>query len=184
MKQKLLLMVLALGMCSISVAQMTKEFQVGDDGFKWYKTSTDGKVGAEDIYGNTIVPCEYQIINYKGNQYDFDPKWFKVSYRDNSDWTYGAYTANGRYVIPISRHYNYINGHIEDNFTYYDFEKKGIGCGICDVNGREVVFIEGTSYIEPDYKAGKFYYKIKKDGLWGVADGNGKIIIKIIGILR
>lgn len=178
MKQKLLLMMLVLGMCSISVAQINKELQVGDDGFKWYKTSNDGKEGAEDMNGNTIVPCEYWMISYEGTQYDFYPKWFKVSFEEDSEWFRGAYTVNGRYIIPTSRHYTHIIGWIHDDFTHYNFEKKGIGCGVCDVNGREVIFIEGINSIQPKYDNGKFYFTIYKNDLWGIADGNGKIIIQ------
>lgn len=172
MKQKLLLMVLALGMSSICVAQMTKVLQVGDDGFKWYKTSNDGKEGAEDMNGSTIVPCEYAWIMYIGS-YDWQPKWFCVA--DESE---GAYTTNGRCIIPTSRNYDRINGWIRDGFTFYDFKKKEIGCGICDVNGREVIFIKGIDGIQAHYDAGKFYCSINKDDLWGIADGNGKIIIQ------
>ena len=178
MKRTLLLMVLALGMCSISMAQMQKELQVGDDGYKWYKTSNDGKEGAVDINGNTIVPCDYLWVSYEGSQYDFYPKYFKVASKDESDHPLGVYTPSGRNIIPTSRHYTSVIGWIHDDITHYNFEKKGIGCGVCDVNGREVVFIEGIDYIKPEYKEGKFYYDIQKNNLWGIADGNGKIIFQ------
>lgn len=178
MKRTLLLMVLALGMCSISMAQMQKELQVGEDGYKWYKTSNDGKEGALDMNGNTIVPCDYEMISYEGNQYDFYPKYFEVTSKEESEWFRGVYTTNGRNIIPTSRHYNYIHGRIQDGITHYTFEKKGIGCGVCDVNGCEVIFIEGVESISPNYEEGKFFYDIKKNKLWGIVDGNGKIIIQ------
>ena len=178
MKQRLLLVALALVVCGICNAQMEKYFKVEEDGYKWYNTSKDGKEGAEDVNGHTIVPCEYWMVRYEGSKYDFDPKWFQVTEESENHYD-GAYTINGRCIIPTSRHYTWISGSIDEELgTSYVFEKKGIGRGICDVNGQEIVFIEGIDYISPEYKNGKFYYTIKKNNLWGLADGNGITVLE------
>ena len=149
MKQKvLLLMVLALGMCSTAGFAQEKEYQVGDDGFEWYKMTRtvngQKKYGAEDRYGNMIVPTEYDNMWYYSDKNPiltgFQP--FKGEFKA---W----YSKSGKCVIPYSRGYTSIFKWDEDKFgTYYSF-KKPDGGGICDRNGREVVSVkaDGLSFI-------------------------------------
>ena len=78
MNWTILLMVLALGMCSITVSAQTKkpvrkamvsvpkdsrEYQVGDDGFEWYKVCKNGKFGVEDRQRRVIIPTEYVSVS-------------------------------------------------------------------------------------------------------------------------
>lgn len=173
MKQRLLIMLCAVSLCSICFAQMEREFQVGKDGYEWYLTKRDGKQGAEDKNGRTIVPCEYSWVLY----HDDSDKFFVVRSLIGDEGYSGIYTMSGRCLIPTSRYYSNVCWFQED-INYISYEKKDIGCGVCDRNGREVVFISGMDFVCPIYKKGKFYYAIKKGELWGVADGNGRIVIE------
>lgn len=220
MKQKvLLLLVLALGMCSISAEAQTKkpvrrtttqtrttrpvkksttqtkksttakapkdrrEFQVGEDGFEWYEIFKNGKYGAEDRYGNVIVPTEYDNIDYNqlGEIYPI-LSGFRVWKGEYQGW----YNRNGKCVIPYSRRYIFIikeNDVIINKWgTYYSVESKD-GAGICDRNGREVVFIPNASHLMPHCykKDGKEYYSFTfttKDEKWGEADAKGKVVVE------
>ncbi len=190
MKQKvLLLMALALGMCSICAdAQTEREFEVGKDGFEYYfikKKDVNGnrKYGAEDRNGNVIIPTEYDLIHYSSYA-GVDPilSGFKVWKGDYQGW----YNRNGKCVIPYSRRYIHItkeNDNIEKRWgTYYKVKSKD-GAGICDRNGREVVFIPNANYLMPhcDEKDGKEYYSFTfttKDDKWGKADAKGKVVVE------
>ena len=88
MKQKVLMMVLALGMLCINVSAQTKKQstakrttttrstnsqqggqvmkfkQVGEDGYVWYKLKRGSLCGARDAEGNNIIPIKYDDVAY------------------------------------------------------------------------------------------------------------------------
>ena len=87
MKQRLLMMVLALGMLSINgsaqtkkrtpqvkrttttttkpaTTTTTKERQVGSDGYIWYRLKKGNLYGAQDIEGRVIIPIKYTEVEY------------------------------------------------------------------------------------------------------------------------
>ena len=188
MKQKvLLLLVLALGMCGTAGFAQEKEYQVGKwDGFEWYEVSRtvngQKKYGAEDRYGNMIVPVEYDFMFYSS---DDNPllTGFKPEKGKFEAW----YSKSGKCVIPYSRGYTYIQKWDEDEFGTYYTCKKPDGGGICDRNGREVVSVraDGLSFINifsMTINGKKHYYlrfDVKKNDeeYAGIADANGRIIV-------
>lgn len=100
-------MVLALGMCITPGFAQEREYKVVNDGLEWYKVTRkvngQTKYGAEDRYGNMIVPTEYDYMWYSSN--------------DNPQLTgfgpgKGKFTAwqnkSGKCVIPYSMVYTYI----------------------------------------------------------------------------
>ncbi len=127
-----------------------KEYQVGKDGFEWYKITHIGngdyKLGAEDRYGNMIIPTEYEsIIFFPGD----NPllTGFLVQKNSSLDAPRSWYSKSGKCVIPYVRGYTYIEKHDEDAFgTYYTFQKAD-GAGFCDKNGKEIVFIKGAHLV-------------------------------------
>ena len=208
MKQTLLLMVLALGMCSINVSAQTKksvrktttqtkqtlkdsrEYQVGEDGFEWYKICKNGKFGAEDKNGNVLVPIEYSYIRYQPLEkvVDFTKgPGFEVKMGNY----YGFYNRNGECIIPFSRNYISIGKYTISEIgrelgTFYHCKTKD-QMFLCDIHGKVVAkYNKNTSYgfIEygiPYIKHGKMYFSIwTKDNLHGLADGNGNLIINPI----
>ena len=208
MKQKILLLVaLTLGMYSIqvnaqkknpvrktitqtkprtnSIPKDSRDYQIGEDGFEWYKVCKNGKYGAEDRNGNTIVPTEYDGVIYSCICYDcvgYSPvnAGFIARKGEHKGW----YNKSGKCVIPYSRGYTYIRKYdSEDYGTHYAFAKDG-GGGICDINGRVVVKvnIDNLSQIEMSetFEGQKRYYLLfftKPNDFCGIADANGNIVV-------
>ena len=206
MKQTLLLLLLALGMLSINVSAQVKkpvrktttkvkpqkktapkklrEYQIGEDGFEWYKIYKNSKYGAEDRNGNTIVPAEYDDVEYNCFCYDcvgYSP--VSAGFVARKGEYKGWYNKSGRCVIPYSRGYTYIRKHDDEDFgTHYSFIKKG-GGGICDKNGKIIVTVNidnlSNIFISKTLENEKCYYFFlsKKGSICGVADANGKVVI-------
>jgi len=212
MRRKLFLMVLALVMCSIGTNAQERELQVGKDGFRWYQIYKDGKKGAEDKDGRTLIPTQYSFICY--HTMDNNQGYFTV---DGQGTPEGVYDRNGNCIISTSRGYTSIcklgdskkgyyysvnkgngegvcdlNGNCiistsrgytnvfksgDSKEGYYYMVIKGNGWGVCDLNGKEKIFIDNVEIIIPDYIQGKFYYSIKRNGLWGIVQANGQIYI-------
>lgn len=186
MKQKVLLfLALALGMRSTLCQGQTREYQVGDDGYEWYRVSktVNGvtKYGAEDRYGNMIVPTEYDSYVFYIPEIATQKSGFIGS--TNNDY-YAWYNKNGKCIIPFTREYTRIQKYEKESFgTYYTFVKSG-ACGLCDKNGREVLSVkmDGVAYVHPvceTIKGQKKYglYICLKNLRDCYADANGKIIV-------
>ena len=125
MKKVILMMVLALGMCSINGSAQTKKQsttkrattsrstnsrqggqvmkfrQVGNDGYIWLKLKRGNLYGVRDDNGNTIIPIKYDDIIYcceEGKNY------FIV----NSNGCQGIYSIEGDYIIKTDKGYKKI----------------------------------------------------------------------------
>lgn len=174
MKQTLLLLVFALGMFSDNVGAQTKkpvrktttqakskaktipkdsrEYQVGDDGFEWYKVCKNGKYGAEDKNGNVIIPSEFNSIMHASHKKDGELEFvagFSASLKDEGNNIYVSYyNNNGKCLIPYTRHYFLISKWTEEGFgTYYSVMKSENGrilVGVLDINGNEIFLKEGS----------------------------------------
>lgn len=99
MNQKIILIMLALGMFSTSGYAQNREYKVENDGFEWYKISTKESgitlYGALDKQGNSIVPAKYKYI-------DYDNGIFRVEIDSNSDQKRnGALDIKGNLIIPL-----------------------------------------------------------------------------------
>ena len=85
MKQTIFLLVLAMVMCSLNVCAQTKkparkttvsvpkdskEYQIEEDGFEWYKVCKNGKFGAENRNGTVLIPLEYDYTQSRGQVID------------------------------------------------------------------------------------------------------------------
>ena len=185
-KKVLLLTVLALVVCSTTGIAQEKEYQVGNDGYEWYKVKRidngQTKYGAEDRYGNMIVPIEYDAISYIW----VEPTGFLS--KKESFWAW--YNKSGKCIIPYTREYTEIIKWDENEFgTFYTFLKR-YGGGICDRNGREVVSVKAdglssisiSSYKEAGVNGRVRYeinFRVKKNGeeYYGFADAKGNIIL-------
>lgn len=203
MKQTLLLMVLALGMICINVSAQTKktvrkvapktsttnktmqknsrEYKIDDDdGFEWYLVCKNGKYGAEDKNGNLLIPYEYTKIWYMSLDSKFNlPVFFMAILGDYV----GAYSPDGRCIIPVSRKYTNIWPENDTEYgQYYTYNKKDGMYGICNANGKQL-FEAPYDEVNPHYSKGKFFYTVKKkvNGvmMFGLIDGNGNIVIPL-----
>ena len=202
MKQSLLLMLLALGIYCINGNAQTKkpvrktttqvsksnnlpkdsrEYQVGKDGFEWYKVCKKGKWGAEDRIGNVLVPCEYDKIEYQEYQ-DYRDMTIGCGFVVVMGQYYGYYSREGKCVIPYTKHYTsaYKVTYIKEQIgTMYCCTLDD--CTVfCNAQGEEVCRFNGRTYFPfPIYEKGKFYYRITADDKYGIADGNGHTIINV-----
>lgn len=208
-KEVLLLMMLAFGMYSVNgnaqvkktniakrtstqtkapvktASQDSREYQVGKDGFEWYKICKNGKYGAEDRNGQLLIPCEYDAISY----YDWldIPGYFWVRSKKQGMGE-GMYSRKGECVIPISRNYHSLtlrDWNREEVGAYFQYcTNSGEGnTGICNIRG-EKVFEANCHYddIKPYYRNGKFFYEVGIcENAWrhGIIDGSGNIIIPL-----
>lgn len=203
MKHKLLLMVLALGMCSINMCAQTKkpatkattqkkvtkpilkssrEYKVEDDGFEWYIIFKNGKIGAEDKDGKTLIPVEYNSISYQHIPFDDNQpqyKGFGPGFIVKKDLYSSFYLPNGKCIIPYTRNYLSILKTTEKNFgTYYTCYKEN-EIDLCDINGKVIkTYSLKDVSIYPEYVDGKFYFELQKKDGYGIADGNGNVMIE------
>lgn len=201
MKQTLMLMMLALGMCSINVSAQTKKFKVEDDGFEWYEVGEYPTWGAVDKFGNTLVPIAFKYISYdkgiicvekdgkygaydtKGNmiiptEYDVIPiMWYDgICILVKKDGNQGIYNKYGRCLIPVSRGYKEIfpfGSYWECYHSKYAVKGKR---SICDASGK-VVFVSKTECdgIWLQYDSLKQKYAIIRDGKYFV-DKNDNVV--------
>ena len=179
-------------MCVFALnAQTKREYKTENDGFEWYFIEKDGKEGAEDKYGKTIIPCEYNGVSYHPFKELSDGRKISLPYfhamkeDDYSEkWYDGIYSQEGKLIIPTNRKYDFISGHyFEFKQPYFFFHNKSGGMGICDANGKEILFIHDIVFdesndISPVFHAGRFFYMFKKNGMYGIMDGNGNIVIE------
>ena len=178
-----ILIVLALGMFSIKGNAQKKEYKIGLDGFEWYELrNSEGKYGIEDKFGKTIIPTIYDFIFY----YDKEDK-ISTGFSVTKDGYDGWYNKSGKCIISYTRHYKAVLKLDDKEWGTYYWVTKDEGSGICDINGREIVFIRGAGNVYPRKK--KFgnkmlyYFAIDKKGNighnddWGVADANGNIVV-------
>ncbi len=207
MKQKVLLMTIVLLPLfnSNCLAQLKKEKHVEDNGYVWYKTyrqlaNYDLLYGVQDQYGKTIVPCDYDHVFF--HHISSDPiEWGFEAEKDISKnpWKYSQawYNMNGKCIIPVERGYTTIHK-INDTYhgfgTYYDVENEK-GAGICDKDGKEIIFAEGgystlyphkTYYYKGTQKIEIFFFVTtdkhsnSNNTKWGIIDAEGNLIVNPI----
>lgn len=200
MKQRFLLLVLALGMFSTNVnaqtkkhtftkkttthatSAITKERCVGVDGFIWYKIKKGDLYGVQDIEGNVIIPIKYTQIKYYSDQF----RYFEVNLGD----FYGIYSRKGTLIIPIERHYTTImEGQLSDKIkdVIYWTAKRNDGRRIAlDARGNEVIQgKQNYQNIRMEYDRGtdgKPYYFIVFQGTYpnyqhGICDLDGRELL-------
>lgn len=107
-----------------------KELKTESNGYKWYKTSQNGKYGAEDYNHNTLIPLS------RGYTYiTFDDETGHIGYfRIKKGNYYGACDLTGYEVI--SPDYDFA-GYYEDGFNYKTSAGKHVPTGwYLDKNGK------------------------------------------------
>ena len=162
MKQTLLMIVLALGMCSISVnaqvkkqssakrtttarsaktqqgGQVMKFRQVGKDGYIWYKLKKGNLFGARDAEGNNIIPIKYDEVSYYCNEFS-GTHFFIVKSGD----FLGGYTRQGTLVVSPARHYTSLWLTGQSGKVCWTAEKNGGARQIVlDAKGNEAFSLE------------------------------------------
>lgn len=199
MKRTILLMVLALGMCSINVSAQTKRptakrtttskatqqggqvmkfKQVAEDGYVWYKLKRGNLYGARDAEGNNIIPIKYSFIEYRVSEYS-GTHFFYVAEGEYK----GAYTREGTLVIPINRHYTGVGLEGTSNWICWSVKKNG-HCGILDARGKEVIppiydSVLPQQIFSNGERSNIWFFLAKKDNMYGVLDLDGNLVCPI-----
>jgi len=189
MKKKVLLMiVLALGLCgnkSLAQEEVKKEYYVEDDGFEWYSLYLyeDGKskVGAEDRYGNTIVPLMFDGCHYFGG-------FFGVSIKKNGEERSGVIDPQGYLIVPVE--YSSCIPHTGESYRVapYILVKKDGYEGVYDTYGRCLIPVNRhykriiQRSVDVDKTDKKSVYYECKHGKWdevakfSICDASGKCV--------
>lgn len=109
----------------------------------------------------------------RGEDCGFD--WYKI--RSTNDYRYGAESANGETLIPMSRGYEFIMFSCVENHTgFFSVEKNGKN-GVCDIDGKEIIAPRYESTIIFSSTTDGFEYK-DANGKWQslgyTLDANGR----------
>ena len=149
------------------------------DGTNYYKVNRNGHYGLTDSKGKIIVPVEMETIEPAGVGY--------VRYKKNGAW--GVSSVNGKEIIPTIRNYTYISS-LNKNDKTFAFTKKGF-TGTCDTQGREISLTRLAPTVDDIKANGNYasavemkngstkYYKVSKNGRYGMTDAEGKIIVPV-----
>lgn len=154
MKQKKLLMILALSMCIFNANAQRRELETEKNGFQWYQITENGKEGAADVEGNVIVPPLYKRvyaqISEEDGLFSKEPVFILINYNGKES----VVGVDGKTIIPFERNYSSIIRIIcKPGVEYYRVEKKENGNeyqGICDLWGKEII----SPKYERKYKEG------------------------------
>ena len=142
--KRLLFLVMAICLVSGVNAQRVRKHKIEEDGFEWYQIVIDNKkCGAEDKYGNTIIPTIYTLVDYATfcGLYETHKYFMVANWEQATDkTTYGIHNRKGECIIPISRGYTWIEKSKGDKLpigTYYLCWHGNDECSICDIYGEE-----------------------------------------------
>ena len=175
MKQKLFLMVLALEMLSISASAQTKEYQVEDDGFEWYKILQGSSYGALDKFESTIIEPKYINVSYQNG-------FFEVAKKENNTFCHGLTDVQGNLLVPEV--YSLILVFGEGADKYIQVWDKNNYMGIYNIYGKCIipvsrkytrVFHSGEEEKNIHYvcqHTGEYY----EYGIFSICDASGKVV--------
>lgn len=189
MKQKLLLMVLVLGLFCINVSAQTKEYKVADDGFEWYLVESRDKAtymdyyGAQDKYGNTIISTIYNQLFYFNGFFNVR----KGNGSNNEKW--GIMDIQGNLIVPIEYGANELLTLGKGQFRYIQ-AIKGNHMGIYNMYGKCIIpFSRGYNnifqrqedcednlYYECFHGDTKYDYKSNAKRKYSICDASGKVV--------
>lgn len=204
MKKKLLLWMLTLGLFCIKSIAQTKLFQSEEDGFEWYIVCNGDKYGAKDKNGKTLIPTEYDKVEYDIYDTSRDMVYYGPGFKAKKGKYYSYYLRDGQCVIPLIRKYVNIEKFTSvDSFykdhentiyslyeskhkfdhkygTYYVCRAENRRCAICNAAGKEIFSMNNCIFLYPGDCDGRYYFTFqtgKGDGE-GLADANGNIIFQ------
>lgn len=155
-----------------------------------YKAKLNEKNGIIDLDESQKLPYEYTNIYFDKN--------VQVYIAENEDFTSSIINSNFEIKITgiiseINKEKKYIKVKVNDDYKYYNFnlEEKNVYDILKDntlymsKNNGKYGFIDKKGNVVVDYiyddateQNAYGYAAVKKDGLWGAIDSNGKVIIE------
>lgn len=132
--------------CNYSYAEITKYYHLADDTFEYFRV-TDYQYnpagvmisslhGAMDINDKELVPIKYDLIGYHSCRDDREG-WFETIEKEQNgvEWV-GAYSKDGRCLIPTYRQFTDLHKHLTEDKEYFSYKRGDKEVGICDANGK------------------------------------------------
>ena len=144
---------------------------------KYYMVTTvKSQCGLYSLNGDKVLDLVYDAIEYAGGKY--------VKVKRNG--SYGIASLDGKEIIPTSRGYSSID-YNSDRRTFA-VAKPGY-TGICDAQGNEISMTKlpptindikirgGYTNVAEMMNGSTKYYKVSKNGRYGLTDSEGKVIV-------
>lgn len=134
MNTRIIMMMLALIVCSFSVNAQRKELRTEKNGFKWYKSFEKFFYSAESADGNTLIPIsrQYKSIIFIPSNYN---KGYFLVRKNNKE---GVCDITGKEIIAPDK-YSTVNFHEEKGHVgWYSVKNNGL-MGACDITGKEII---------------------------------------------
>ena len=178
-----------------------------DNNFEWYRIYENGKYGAQNSNGTSILHTDYRILYHEANGFiaKKNDLWHyftntgKVVFSVECDEFYQSmdgflaiqnqlcslYDMNGKCIIPFSRNYLSLEKyHSETLGTYYKSKKENNNWVLCDESGYEVFsFKEKCKDFVPYYSIGRFVIIIQYSTFkYAIFDSKGNCVINNIEI--
>lgn len=130
---------------------LEKKLRKADDGFQWYEVkSGTGIYGAEDIFGNVIIP-----LNRYYTSIIYHPDTIYPHFGIKKGEFEGVCDSQGNEVISPKRGYRHICFMDNNNFGYFLVSKYEVfegPVGVCDMKAREVIPCEYKNIIYNSYE--------------------------------
>lgn len=158
-------------LCFVSTCLFGQEtLQKENDGFTWCLISQDGKEGAKDANGATLIPLSrgYTKIVYHSGE----DAYFSVRLDNNGKE--GACDKTGKEIVAPGK-YDNVYYRNKDGFEYYCVCLNGKE-GVCDKDGKEIISpkYDHVYLFDSD---DIYYYKTELWGKNGICDVSGKEVL-------
>ena len=158
-------------LCFVSTCLYAQEsLQKESDGFSWYRICQDGKEGAKDANGATLIPLSrgYASIVYHSGE----DAYFTVRLDNNGKE--GACDKTGKEIVAPGK-YDNVYYWYKDGFEYYCVKLNGKE-GVCDKDGKEIISpkYDQVYMFESD---DIYYYSVELWGKKGICDLSGKEVL-------
>ena len=143
-----------------------------DSNNKYISVVKEGKEGLINIKGVTIIPCEYDYLNYVVGINDL----FVVGFEKLGELNYGIIDLNNNYIVsPIHKDIYLINNTLAMIMT--EDESRGMR------SQRGVLNIQTQQFVIPPiydtcWDVGGLFF-VEKDDKWGYLDQNGEEVLKV-----
>lgn len=139
------------------------------DGFVWTKLkSGEQKYGALDMHQNIIFPIKFDKLEYAASNKTGSNGLFIGTIGDAEGW----YAVNGFAFVPVEEGYTYIRPANYENYTIV--QKKDKKYGVYEPTLSEIIPCGKYDYVAYDDNG---FFRIEKDGKYGVADIFGNEIV-------
>lgn len=136
------------------------------DGFEWIPFSEYGRVGAQSKEGKVLVPAKFKDCYYENGRFSVN------DYMGHS----GVFDVNGKVIVPVGVYFRVygIKGCANSPYVVIGTD----GYGVLGYDGRTIIPAKYVSINPYNSSKGLFYVVKENDSFSGVADKDGRWLIK------